>query len=51
MLEPQELRLECLKLALAKDGNIEEAVAGATLLLEFLQEKHCSQPYGTGGTE
>ncbi len=51
MLEPQELRLECLKLALLKCGNIEESVKGASLLLEFLQGSCDSQPCDTGDKE
>ena len=48
MLEPQELRLECLKLALSTCDNIEESVKGASLLLEFLQGSCGSRPCDNG---
>lgn len=47
----QELRLECLKLALSKSETVGGAVEGATLLLKYVQGPDRSQPCSTDDKE
>ena len=51
MFNPQELRLECVKLALSKSDTVEDAVKAASLLEGFVQGPSHSQPCNTDDTE
>lgn len=48
MLDPQELKLECLKLAVSKSDTVEDVVRGANLLLEYVQGSSQTQLCNTG---
>jgi len=47
-MNPQDLRLECIKLALSKSDTAEEAVKEASLLEEYISGEPRQPPCSTG---